>query len=56
VQHEGTLLFVTVGGARGDQASVARALVEANVGVLEIAEERQSLEALFLTVTKGGAA
>jgi ABC-2 type transport system ATP-binding protein len=53
VQCEGPIASLVVSGARTDQTSIARALVEAGFGIVEIAQERQNLEALFLTMTKG---
>jgi ABC-2 type transport system ATP-binding protein len=51
---EGRVLQCIVDGPRTLQAKLVRALIEANVDVVEIAAERLNLEALFLTVTRGG--
>jgi ABC-2 type transport system ATP-binding protein len=53
VMCEGNVASLVVSGARGEQTSIARALVEAGFGIVEIAAERQNLEALFLSVTQG---
>jgi len=53
---DGAVLAVTIAASPKETAKLVRALVEGGVDVASVVPERQNLEALFLSLTKGGAA
>jgi ABC-2 type transport system ATP-binding protein len=53
VSREGCVLACLVQGPRRVNADLVRALVEAGIDVVRAVPERENLEALFLTVTRG---
>ncbi len=48
---DGTLASCVVDGPRAVHATIARTLMQADFGILQMAVEKQNLEALFLSVT-----
>ncbi len=56
IQRDGQLVSVTITATPAANAALIRALVDGGVDVAAAVPERLNLEALFLTITRGGAA